>query len=176
MTITTVLSVAPMEVPTRPSNGHGSKWSNRWRQPNMKRLWNTMKRLGGNFQAIASTQATQGSCCHPREYPTEPLRRLHAPHEHPLQPGNHPAEQAPQWTTSSGTRHVPSPTSRATKPGPFPIRITCVESVFQLKVRPDSGFPGALRIGNRSSEECLGLYVVSEGHWSECGIYNWYNW
>ena len=135
-----------------------------------------MKRLGGNFQAIASTQATQSSCCHPREYPTEPLRRLHAPHEHPLQPGNHPAEQAPQWTTSSGTRHVPSPTSRATKPGPFPIRITCVESVFQLKVRPDSGFPGALRIGNRSSEECLGLYVVSEGHWSECGIYNWYNW
>ena len=106
-----------------------------------------MKCLGGNFQAIPSTQATQGSCCHPREYPTEPLRRLHAPHEHPLQPGNHPAELAPQWTPSSGTRHVPSPTySRATKPGPFPIRMTCVESVFQLKVRPDSGFPGALRI------------------------------
>ena len=52
----------------------------------MKLLWITMKCLGGNFQAIPSTQATQGSCCHPREYPTEPLRRLHAPHEHPLQP------------------------------------------------------------------------------------------
>ena len=96
----------------------------------------------GRQISIHSQQSGKCSCCHPREYPTEPPRRLHAPHEHPLQPGNHPAEQAPQWTPSSGTRRVPSPTYSPQSQGHFQFELrvlnrslSCFENILETEAR-----------------------------------------
>ena len=127
MTITTVLTVASMDVPTRPSNCHASNWSNCWRQPNIKTLWNARAANFNPFPAI-------------RQMLLLPSKRI---------PNRASSQIARATWTSTAARQSSSRTSStvdtkqryktcakpnlfATKPGPFPIRITCVESVSQL--------------------------------------------